>query len=102
MEIVAYTAPLLRVYFAIDNSQNCTKMLQMEDNMTTDRVRILTHITPEADQKVEAFMKFSGMTKAKVCSLAIIAGIDVFTLATDPNWKEYFLKTMGTDDEKKK
>jgi hypothetical protein len=73
----------------------------MEDNMTSDRVRIVTHITPEADKKVEAFMKYSGMTKSKVCSLAIIAGIDVFTLATDPNWKEYFEKTMKADSDKK-
>lgn len=66
----------------------------------TDRVKILTHITPEADKKVEEFMKFSGMTKAKVCSLSIIAGIDVLTLATDPNWKEYFEKMMRLDNAK--
>ena len=54
-----------------------------------ERVKILTHITPEANAKVEAFMKYSGMTKSKVCSLAIIAGIDVFTIATDPNWIQY-------------
>ena len=54
-----------------------------------ERIKIVTHITPEANQKVEAFMKYSGMTKAKVCSLAIIAGIDVFTIATDPNWIQY-------------
>jgi hypothetical protein len=73
----------------------------MEDNMTSDRVRIVTHITPEADLKVEAFMKFSGMTKAKVCSLSIITGIDVLALATDPNWKEYFEKMMRIDNAKK-
>ena len=50
-----------------------------------ERIKIVTHITPEANKKVEAFMKYSGMTKAKVCSLAIISGIDVFTIATDPN-----------------
>lgn len=70
--------------------------------MATTKIRIVTDITPEADQKVEAFMKFSGMTKARVCSLAIIAGIDVLTLATDPNWKEYFEKTMRPADDKKK
>lgn len=54
-----------------------------------ERIKIVTHITPEANKKVEAFMKYSGMTKAKVCSLAIISGIDVFTIATDPNWIQY-------------
>jgi hypothetical protein len=73
----------------------------MEDVMTTDRVRIVTYITPEADKKVEAFMKYAGMTKAKVCSLSIISGIDVLSLAIDPNWKEYFEKVMKIENERK-
>lgn len=68
--------------------------------MGPDRVRIVTHITPEADKKVEAFMKFSGMSKAKICSLSIITGIDVLALATDPNWKEYFEKMMRLENAK--
>ncbi len=68
--------------------------------MTADRVKIVTYITPEANKKVEAFMKFAGMTKSKVCSLSIISGIDVLTLATDPNWKEYFEKMMRLDSDK--
>lgn len=68
--------------------------------MANKKIKINTDITPEADQKVEQFMKFSGMTKARVCSLSIIAGIDVLTLATDPNWKEYFEKMMRIDNAK--
>ena len=70
--------------------------------MATDKIKIVTNITPEADVKVEAFMKFAGFTKAKVCSLAISAGIDVLSLATDPNWKEYFEKMMRLDNAEKK
>jgi len=67
--------------------------------MTTKKIRIVTDITPEADAKVEAFMKYSGLTKARVCSLAIIAGIDVFSLATDPNWIEFFEAKMQAEYE---
>lgn len=68
----------------------------------TDRIKIVTHITPEADQKVEAFMKVSGMSKAKVCSLSIISGIDALTMAFDPRWKEYFEAVVRAENENKK
>lgn len=70
--------------------------------MVTEKVKIVTHITPEADRKVEAFMKKAGMTKARVCSLAIMSGIDALTMAFDPSWKEYFEAKMKTEIEKDK
>jgi len=77
----------------------------MEDEMSEDRKKIVTYITPEADAKVEAFMRYSGMTKTKVCSLAIVAGIDALAMAVDPLWQEYFEKKslleQALDDEKK-
>ena len=45
------------------------------------------------------------MTKTKVCSLAIVAGIDALAMAVDPLWQEYFEKKslleQALDDEKK-
>lgn len=69
--------------------------------MATERVKIVTHITPETDKKVEAFMKVSGMTKARVCSLAITAGIDALSLAFDPDWKLYFEAKLKAENEVK-
>ena len=67
--------------------------------MTIDRVRIVTYITPRADKKVEAFMRVSGLTKAKTCALAIQAGIEAVALAFDPDWKAYFEAKIKTDFE---
>jgi len=69
--------------------------------MATDKIRIMTNITPEADKKVEAFMKQSGLTKAKVCALAIQTGIDALSMTFDPNWKAYFEAVLRTDSENK-
>lgn len=69
--------------------------------MTTDRVRIVTHVTPDTNKKVEAFMKLSGMTKARVCSLAITSGIDALSLAFDPDWKLYFEAKLKAENEQK-
>lgn len=68
--------------------------------MTTDKIKIVTHITPETNKKVEAFKKLSGMTKARICALAITAGIDAISLAFDPDWKSYFEAKMRADEEK--
>ena len=65
--------------------------------MTTERVKVITHLMPETDKKVEAFMKKAGMTKARVCALAIIAGIDTITTAITPNSKEK-LEVPPTDN----
>lgn len=67
--------------------------------MTTQRVKIITHITPEADEKVEAFMKRLGLTKAKTCSLAIQLGIDAMSMTFDPNWKAYFEAQLKASNE---
>jgi len=56
----------------------------------SERIRVVTFITPEADVKVEAMMKKLGMTKSKVISLAAAAGLDALGMAFDPNWEEYF------------
>lgn len=73
--------------------------------MTTEKTKIVTYITPEADAKLEAFMKYAGMTKSKTASLAIIAGIDALSMAIDPLWQEYFEKKtlleQNLNDEKK-
>jgi hypothetical protein len=84
----------------IDKSTNEYKIGNMEDDMTTDKVKIVTHITPATDKKVEEFKKLSGMTKARICALAITAGIDAISLAFDPDWKAYFEAKMAADNEK--
>lgn len=56
----------------------------------SERIRVVTFITPEADVKVEAMMKRLGMTKSKVISLAAAAGLDALDMAFDPNWEDYF------------
>lgn len=68
--------------------------------MTTDKIKIVTHITPATDKKVEAFKKLSGMTKARICALAITAGIDAISLAFDPDWKAFFEAKMSAEIEK--
>lgn len=69
--------------------------------MATERVKIVTHVTPEIFEKVEAFMEKTGMTRARVCSLAIAAGIEAISLAFDPDWKAYFEAKMKADDGEK-
>lgn len=66
--------------------------------MATNRVKIGTYITPEADKKVEAFMKASGLSKSKTCALAIQTGIDAISMTFDPNWKAYFEAVMKADN----
>ena len=60
----------------------------------SERVRVVTFITPETDEKVEAMMKKLGMTKSKVISLAAVAGLDALAMAFDPNMEKYF-KTLA-------
>lgn len=67
--------------------------------MTTDRVKITTYISKEADQKVEAYMKRMGLTKSKTCSIAIHLGIDAMAIAFDPDWKAYFEAQMKASNE---
>lgn len=67
--------------------------------MTTERVKITTYITKEADKKVEAYMKRMGMTKSKTCSLAIQLGIDALSISFDPDWKAYFEAQMKAKNE---
>ena len=67
--------------------------------MATDRVKIATYITDEADKQVEAFMKKSGLTKSKTCALAIQAGIHALSMTFDPNWTAYFEAVLKADDE---
>lgn len=67
--------------------------------MTTDRVRITTYITREADQKVEAYMKRMGLTKSKTCSLAIQLGIEAMSISFNPDWKAFFEAQMKESNE---
>ncbi len=69
--------------------------------MATNKTKIVTYITPEADQKVEAFMKKSGLTKSKTCALAIQTGIQALSMTFDPNWKAYFEAALKAEDENK-
>jgi len=71
----------------------------MEANMTTERVKIVTYITSEADKKIEAYMKRMGLTKSKTCSLAIQLGIDAMSISFDPDWKAYFEAQMTASNE---
>jgi hypothetical protein len=40
------------------------------------------------------------MTKARICALAITAGIDAISLAFDPDWKAYFEAKLAADNDK--
>ena len=67
--------------------------------MTTNRVKIITYITKESDQKVEAFMERSGLTKSKTCALAIHLGMEALSMAFSPDWKEFFEAQMKASNE---
>ena len=69
--------------------------------MTTQKTKIVTYITPEADKQVEAFMKTSGLTKSKTCALAIQTGIQALAISVDPDWKSYFESKMKIEIENK-
>ena len=68
--------------------------------MATNKIKIVTYITPEADVKVEAFMAKAGLTKSKTCALAIQAGIEALTMTFDPNWQAYFEAQIKASNEK--
>lgn len=61
-------------------------------SVKTDKIKISTYITEDADRKVEALVKVTGMSKSKLAALAIQAGIDAIGLAFNPDWKDYFEK----------
>lgn len=69
--------------------------------MATNRVKIITYITQESDQEVEAFMKRSGLTKSKTCALAIHLGMEALSMAFNPDWKAYFEAQLKASNEKK-
>lgn len=69
--------------------------------MATDKIKIVTYITPEADKRVEAFMKASGLTKSKTCALAIQTGIQALSISIDPDWKAFFESKMTVQIENK-
>lgn len=70
--------------------------------MGSERVRLVTYITPETDQKVEALKKLTGLTKAKVAALAIQTGVDAIGLAFNPDWKAYFEAILKRQNEESK
>lgn len=74
----------------------------------TDKIKIMSYVTKETDEKIEKLMEVTGMTKGRLASLAIQAGIAAIGMAFDPNWSEYFEKVDKTwkwediiNDEKK-
>jgi len=67
--------------------------------MATEKIKVSTYISPEANKKVEAFMKISGLTKAKACSLAIQYGIEAINLTFDKDWKKYFEAKLKAEIE---
>ena len=67
--------------------------------MTTDRVKIITYITPETDHKVEAFMARAGMTKSKTCSMALQLGMEALEMAFSPDWKDFFEARIKASNE---
>lgn len=70
--------------------------------MADEKVKIVTFITPEVDQKVEALKKVLGLSKAKIAALAIQTGVDAIGLAFNPDWKAYFEAMMkGQNAENK-
>ena len=86
----------------IDNSRSVRKIGIMEDNMATEKTKIVTYITLEADKQVEAFMKKSGLTKSKTCALAIQTGIQALAISVDPDWKSFFESKLKVEIEKDK
>jgi len=67
--------------------------------MATNRVKVITYISKETDQKVEAFMERSGLTKSKTCALAIQLGIESLSMAFSPDWKAFFEAQMKASNE---
>ena len=67
--------------------------------MATNRVKIITYITKETDQKVEAFMQRSGLTKSKTCALSIHLGMEALTMAFSPDWKDFFEAQIKASNE---
>jgi len=68
--------------------------------MATEKMRIFTYISPEANKKVEAFMKISGLSKAKACSIAIQYGIEAISITFDKDWTQYFESRLKAEIEK--
>lgn len=74
----------------------------------TDKIKIMSYVTKETDEKIEKLMEVTGMTKGRIASLSIQAGIAAIGMAFDPKWSEYFKKLGETwkwediiNDEKK-
>jgi hypothetical protein len=67
--------------------------------MATNRVKVITYITQETDQKVEAFMARAGMTKSKTCAIALQLGMEALEMAFNPDWKEFFEAQMKASNE---
>lgn len=67
--------------------------------MATNRVKVITYITQETDQKVEAFMARAGMTKSKTCAIAIQLGMEALEMAFNTDWKAYFEAQMKASNE---
>lgn len=68
--------------------------------MATDKIKIITYITEEADKKVEAFMARAGMTKSKTCAMALQLGMEALEMAFNPDWKEFFEAQLKILDDK--
>lgn len=70
--------------------------------METVRIKIVTFVTPETDEKIEAIKKDTGLTKAKIAALAIQTGVDAIGLAFNPDWKTYFEAILKRQNEESK
>ena len=67
--------------------------------MATDKSKVTVYLTPEANLKVDLLKKKTGMSKAKITTLAAQSGIDVIAMAFDPDWKEFFEARIKADNE---
>jgi len=68
--------------------------------MATNRIKIISYISKETDEKVETFMERAGLTKSKTCALAIQLGMEALTMAFNPDWKDFFEAQLKILDDK--
>ena len=67
--------------------------------MATDKIKIISYIPKSTDERVEAFMARSGMTKSKTCAMAIQLGMEALEIAFNPDWKDFFETKMKASNE---
>lgn len=66
-----------------------------------EKRRVNIYLPDDLDKKIDLQAERLGLSRAKIALLAISAGIDALTLATNPDWKAYFEAIMRENEEKR-